>query len=117
MTEIIKGTYVEVPFTLVDASGTAVDLTVSGRSLVLRMRKIGDSAVTITRTTGTSGEYSWTSQSGGTGKFIFSTTATAAATEGEYDVNVAYIATSESKVHIVLPTTKWRIVANGTGTL
>jgi hypothetical protein len=117
MVEIIKGTYVEVPFTLVDANGTAVDMSTSGRSLVLRMRKIGDSAVTITRTTGVSGEYSWTSQSGGTGAFLFSTTSTAAATEGEYEVNVAYIATAESKIHIVLPTTKWRIVANGTGTL
>lgn len=117
MVEIVQGTYVAVPFTLVDASGNAIDMTVSGRSLVLRMMLDGATSVSITKTTGVSGEYSWTSQSGGTGSFLFSTTSTAAATAGTYSVEVAYIATSESKVHIVLPATRWRVVAPTTGTL
>lgn len=117
MLTIVKGTYVEVPFALLDADGNAVDMTVSGRSLVLRLRLSTDTAVTITKTTGTSGEYSWTSQAGGTGKFVFSTTSTGNATAGDYNVEVCYIATSESKKHIVYGPTKWAIVAPSSGAL
>lgn len=117
MVEIVRGTYVAIPFAALAANGSALDLSVSGRSLKLRMTPDGSTSPTITRTTGTSGEYEWTVQASGTGNFLMSTTATAAMTVGWYTVEVTYTATSESKVHIVYGPTRWIVRDPGTGAL
>lgn len=115
--KIVRGTYVEIPFAAFDTSGNAIDMTVSGRSLVMRMRLLTSTTVSITKTTGVSGEASWTSQSGGTGQFIFSTASSLAAALGRYQMEVAYIATAESKVHVVHNGGVWEFVDPATGAL
>jgi hypothetical protein len=109
---IVRGTYRAPTFALVDASGTAVDMTVSGRSLSLRLTLLGASspALTVAAT--------YTSQAGGTGTFVLSTANTAAlAVNSTYNAEVFYTATAESKVHRVWGPVRWTVENPATGAL
>lgn len=109
---IVRGTYRAPTFSLVDASGTAVDMTVSGRSLSLRITLLGASAPALTVAA------TYTSQSGGTGTFVLSTANTAALTAGgQYVAEVFYTATAESKVHRVYGPARWTVENPASGAL
>lgn len=115
--ELIRGTKAEVSFTAVDADGVGIDFTSSARTLLLRLTLTGASTPALTRTTGVSGEASWTTQTLGTGKFLFSTTVTAALTAGKYTAEVIYGDTGVTDKKRVYGPTVWTVVTPGTGSL
>lgn len=109
---IVAGETVNVPFTLVDQDGTAVDMTVGTRLLSLRLRLITASALTDTKlSSDTTSDLTWTTQASGIGYWMFSTTETAALL-GEYAVDVLYTDTASSPTtkHVV-GNARWTVVA------
>lgn len=115
MARIVQGTLVEIPFAIFDASNLPLDMTSSARSVVLRFKPTSGSV--FTRTTGSAGQYSWTSQSNGTGKFLIpaATNIEANLPIGTYTVEAKYADTDSLDVKRVLEPETWTVVAPGTG--
>lgn len=75
--------------TVRDSSGVVVDLTASGVSLVMRLRRGSDTV--ITRTMGVSGETTFpASGTDGRIQFLFSPTETLAMSVGSYHIDLVY---------------------------
>lgn len=104
---ILRGTTWRPWFTITDALGAAVNMTDAARSLLLRLTKLGATSPALTRSTSTPAHVSWTSQSGGTGRFIVARAATAALESGRYRVEVFY---ADAEVtHQVYGPDEWRV--------
>ena len=96
--------------TVKDATGTAIDMTVSGRSLVLRLRRIGTTGspeLTLSPT--------WSNQAGGIGTFVFSPAVTAALSQGKYWLEVCYYATADSVKRLMYGPEQWTVKPSETG--
>ena len=87
---IAQGEHWTPIFTVRDSTGTVVDLTGAGVTLVLRAKRPEDTSVT-TRTMGTANEYSYpASGTDGRIQFLFSPTETAAMSTGVYRLELVY---------------------------
>jgi hypothetical protein len=116
-TVIIKGTTRRPEFSVVDEDGDAIDMTVDGRRLLLRMTAVGASAPTLTRDTAVGAEVAWDDQAGGTGAWVIAFGATAALAVGRYKVEVYYFATATAEQHRVYGPVEWTVEAPATGAL
>ena len=115
--EITQGTRVQIPFRMLAASGAPLSLTSSDRSLVLRFTLVGGSSTTLTRTTGSAGQYQWTDQASGTGDFLIPAATNVQATLplGTYELEVKYADVGASDIQLVYQG-RVTVVAPKTGT-
>jgi len=91
MERIIQGTTFKPKFLVEDADGTAIDLTTSGYTTWLSIRKQGSTAAATTRSTATSAQREWvTDGTDGYVRFIFSVADTLAMAVGFYNVELFF---------------------------
>lgn len=112
---IFRGATKRPWFSIVDENGAAVDMTVSGRYLLLRLTKVGQSSPSLTRSTATSAHVAWTSQSGGTGRFVIARGDTVGLDVGRYNLEVFYV--DSTITHPVWGPEEWRVEDPATGSL
>ena len=99
--EIISGGYYEIPGLFQDSSGASIDMTVGGRVGRLRIRKTGSVSASFSLSTANAGDWTWTSQSIGSGYWLFTKARTAALASGRYSVDVSYEDGTTTKPHLV----------------
>jgi hypothetical protein len=104
-------------FTFRDSTGAVIDLTDSSLSVVMRLKRASDTA--ITRTKGAAGETSYpASGTDGRLQFLFSPTDTAAMTAGDYRLEIVYGDTDPTPDNkVIAQTGTVTVYAPGTGTI
>ncbi len=110
---IIRGTTWEMPITFRDSDDAVVDMTVSGRSLLLRFRVPLTDTIAFERDTETATEFTKTAWATGEGTWIvYSNDSDFTATSGKirYEVDGYYVDTSVSPTERRhLGTTIWEV--------
>lgn len=86
--EIIIGTTTHIPMTFKDENKVGIDHTTGSRVTKLRLTLVGGTAPSYTLETTDSGEFSWTDEANGDGKWLFESDDVF--TAGEYEASLIY---------------------------